>query len=213
MTDKQMFNTYNPTQEELIANAPEGATHYTEENEDWYLTYWKYDPLTDKWVHNTTNSPYWNDAYSHEFDELKAKGLVKSVEEGVLVESSEDDPISIRNRIIEIRKQRFDGIDEEEKLVKQLAALGFQVIEQVEKLDDIVVSDMDNPENWQEGDLFKIVPNPEDDHGFRGGKVVRFVKPDADGDTPYFGKFEYLDGSDWYWVAKESLKFHSRPSK
>jgi hypothetical protein len=212
------FNTYSPTQEELIANAPEGATHYTEENEDWYLTYWKYEPLTDKWVHRTANSSWWNDAYSCEFDELKAKGLVKSIEEGVLVEPSEDDPISIRNRILEIRKQRFDGIDEEEKLVNQLAALGFQIIEQMnQKLDDVkeqhevVVEGMDDFRNWEKGDIVTFVAELSHTYSFTKGKNYIVDSIDLEDDNSVLVTEDdsgYRNG----WKPAY-FQFHSRPSK
>lgn len=210
------FNTYSPTQEELLANAPEGATHYALEDDDLFFCWFKKDK-NGEWlmVYTYPDEPDIGWVQDHKGEDH----LRIEIGKAITVVDCIDNPIIIRNRILEIRKQREGGVNEEQELVEKLASLGFQLIDGVnEKLEalkeahDPVVANMDNPDNWREGDLFKIIPNPEDDHGFDDNSIVRFVNLDSDSER-YVGEFEFLDSHDGYWVAKESLKFHSRPSK
>lgn len=72
------------------------------------------------------------------------------------------------------------------------------------------IADVDNPENWRNGDRMEIVDVVDDTHEFDIGSVVTILDVSAMNRSNHAPKVESGDGSR-RWVQAENLKFHSRP--
>lgn len=213
------FDTYNPTKEDLIKHAPEGATHYSIEDGDYYFSWWKKD-CEDNWLFKAYYRSV-GDFLGRDWDVYNEDNLnrieipfmeVDDTDVNQGISDTLSDPISIRERILEIRKQREDGVTEEQELINQLASMGFQIIDEVnEKLHQLEEThDLQNPKNWRVGDMLERV-NDEYPSVYTAGNLYQVKQ-----EHPKLVVYDNFGGESSCMINEEDyhhFKFHSRPSK
>jgi hypothetical protein len=118
-------------------------------------------------------------------------------------------PFKWRDQVTELNAYIEKFTRERDELIERLASEGFALIPPVVGVTyDFSGSDMSDWRNWRIGDVFKIL-NDDDGHGFFVDQevVLGSTAPDAENHL----HFDRLDGSDYWYVQPQNVKFLRRP--